>query len=108
MKVARIRYGLKIKRYATVFYFTELTPDMQVEFDRIKRIIEESYCSFGFTPIDTPVLERSEILLAKAGDETEKRIYRFTVNISIPSISYRQGLPWRASSKGSLLRVLPV
>ena len=59
LKVARIRYGLKIKRYATVFYFTELTPDMQVEFDRIKRIIEESYCSFGFTPIDTPVLERS-------------------------------------------------
>lgn len=44
---------------------------MQVEFDRIKRIIEESYCSFGFTPIDTPVLERSEILLAKAGDETK-------------------------------------
>lgn len=29
--------------------FMELTPDMQVEFDRIKRIIEESYCSFGFT-----------------------------------------------------------
>jgi histidine--tRNA ligase len=49
---------------------------MQVEFDRIKWIIEESYCSFGFTPIDTPVLERSEILLAKAGDETEKQIYR--------------------------------
>lgn len=48
MKVARIRYGLKIKRYATVFYFTELTPDMQVEFDRIKRIIEES--------IDSPLI----------------------------------------------------
>jgi hypothetical protein len=48
LKVARIRYGLKIKRYATVFYFTELTPDMQVEFDRIKRIIEES--------IDSPLI----------------------------------------------------
>lgn len=46
--------------------FMELTPDMQAEFDRIKRIIEESYCSFGFTPIDMPVLERSEIFLAKA------------------------------------------
>ena len=71
--------------------FMELTPDMQVEFDRIKRIIEESYCSFGFTPIDTPVLERSEILLAKAGGETEKQIYRFTQGDS--DISLRFDLP---------------
>ena len=77
--------------------FMELTPDMQVEFDRIKRIIEESYCSFGFTPIDTPVLERSEILLAKAGGETEKQIYRFTkgdsdvsmrVDLTVPLARY--------------------
>lgn len=73
--------------------FMELTPDMQVEFDRIKRIIEESYCSFGFTPIDTPVLERSEILLAKAGGETEKQIYRFTKGDSDVSMRFDLTVP---------------
>ena len=73
--------------------FMELTPDMQVEFDRIKRIIEESYCSFGFTPIDTPVLERSEILLAKAGGETEKQIYRFTKGDSDISMRFDLTVP---------------
>lgn len=73
--------------------FMELTPDMQVEFDRIKRIIEESYCSFGFTPIDAPVLERSEILLAKAGGETEKQIYRFTKGDSDVSMRFDLTVP---------------
>lgn len=73
--------------------FMELTPDMQVEFDRIKRIIEESYCSFGFTPLDTPVLERSEILLAKAGGETEKQIYRFTKGDSDISLRFDLTVP---------------
>mgnify|MGYP000907992890 CR=1 FL=1 len=41
--------------------FIELTPELQIEFDRIKRAIEDSYVSFGFTPIDTPVLEKSEV-----------------------------------------------
>ncbi|MDO4781356.1 MAG: histidine--tRNA ligase [Candidatus Saccharibacteria bacterium] len=73
--------------------FMELTPDMQVEFDRIKRIIEESYCSFGFTPLDTPVLERSEVLLAKAGGETEKQIYRFTRGDSDISLRFDLTVP---------------
>ena len=73
--------------------FLELTPDMQVEFDRIKRVIEESYCSFGFTPIDTPVLERSDILLAKAGGETEKQIYRFTKGDSDISMRFDLTVP---------------
>lgn len=73
--------------------FMELTPDMQAEFDRIKRIIDESYCSFGFTPIDTPVLERSEILLAKAGGETEKQIYRFTKGDSDISLRFDLTVP---------------
>ncbi|MDR0855476.1 MAG: histidine--tRNA ligase [Christensenellaceae bacterium] len=57
--------------------FMELLPEMQIEFERIKTVIEDSYKSFGFSPIDTPVIERSESLLAKAGGETEKQIYRF-------------------------------
>lgn len=57
--------------------FMELLPEQQLAFDRIKCVIEEEYQRFGFTPLDTPVIERSETLLAKAGGETEKQIYRF-------------------------------
>ena len=62
----------------TLSGFMELPPEEQMLFDEIKRRLEETYRSFGFYPIDTPLLEYSEILLAKAGGETEKQIYRFT------------------------------
>jgi len=55
----------------------ELLPEEQIEFNRIKNIIELNYAKFGFSPIDTPAIERTEVLLAKAGGETEKQIYRF-------------------------------
>ncbi len=58
--------------------FMELQPNEQVVFNQMKAKIEESYERFGFLPLDTPVLELSEVLLAKAGGETEKQIYRFT------------------------------
>lgn len=58
--------------------FMELLPEEQLVFDRMKQIIANTYESFGFVALDTPVLELSEILLAKAGGETEKQIYRFT------------------------------
>ena len=57
--------------------FMELLPKEQILFERIRGKMEEIYQSFGFFPLDTPVLEHSEILLAKAGGETEKQIYRF-------------------------------
>lgn len=57
--------------------FMELTPDEQIEFNRIKDIIKKNYEKSGFVPIDTPVMEKSEILLAKGGDETDKQVYRF-------------------------------
>ena len=57
--------------------FMELLPQEQLEFNRIKQTIMNEYQKFGFTPLDTPVIERSETLLAKAGGETEKQIYRF-------------------------------
>jgi histidyl-tRNA synthetase len=56
----------------------ELMPQDQIEFDRIKSIIEDSYKKYGFLPIDTPIIEDSNVLLAKAGGETEKQIYRFS------------------------------
>ena len=57
--------------------FMELLPSEQILFNQMKKTIEESYQKFGFLPIDTPVIELSEVLLAKAGGETEKQIYRF-------------------------------
>ena len=57
--------------------FMELLPNQQILFNQMKETIENIYKKFGFLPIDTPVIEMSEILLAKAGGETEKQIYRF-------------------------------
>ncbi|MDO4872320.1 MAG: histidine--tRNA ligase [bacterium] len=56
----------------------ELLPEEQLEFDRILSVIRGVHQEFGFSPIDTPIIERSETLLAKAGGETEKQIYRFS------------------------------
>lgn len=58
--------------------FMELLPAEQIVFDRMKNTIVEVYELYGFLPIDTPVMERAEVLLAKAGGETEKQIYRLT------------------------------
>lgn len=57
--------------------FMELLPNEQILFDQMKQTIEQTYQNFGFLPIDTPIIELSEVLLAKAGGETEKQIYRF-------------------------------
>ena len=57
--------------------FMELMPNEQIVFEQIKEKIERTYRKFGFLPLDTPILELSEVLLAKAGGETEKQIYRF-------------------------------
>ncbi len=57
--------------------FMELLPSEQILFDDMKQKIEKSYQKFGFLPIDTPIIEYAEVLLAKAGGETEKQIYRF-------------------------------
>ena len=57
--------------------FMELLPGDQIQFNKLADTIRKTYESFGFMPIDTPVIEKSEILLAKGGGETEKQIYRF-------------------------------
>ena len=62
----------------TLAGFMELLPNEQILFDQMKETIEKTYQRFGFLPLDTPILELSEVLLAKAGGETEKQIYRFT------------------------------
>lgn len=62
----------------TLAGFMELLPKEQVIFNHMKDVIKSSYEKFGFLPLDTPIIEYSEVLLAKAGGETEKQIYRFT------------------------------
>ena len=62
----------------TLSGFMELLPREQVLFDQMVAILRESYSLYGFTPLDTPAIEASEVLLAKGGGETEKQIYRFT------------------------------
>lgn len=57
--------------------FMELLPNEQILFNQMKQTIEDTYRRFGFLPIDTPIIELSEVLLAKSGGETEKQIYRF-------------------------------
>ena len=58
--------------------FMELLPGEQVLFNQMKETIQKTYEKFGFLPIDTPVIESTEVLLAKAGGETEKQLYSFT------------------------------
>ncbi len=61
----------------TLSGFMELLPAAQEQMERIMQILRETYALYGFYPLDTPVLEASEVLLAKGGGETEKQIYRF-------------------------------
>ena len=55
----------------------ELLPAQQMKMERMMAVLRESYALYGFTPLDTPVIESAEVLLAKGGGETEKQIYRF-------------------------------
>lgn len=62
----------------TLSGFMELLPDRQLQFEAVAEVLRRVYSSYGFYPLDTPVLEAAEVLLAKGGGETEKQIYRFT------------------------------
>ena len=61
----------------TLSGFMELLPAPQQQMERMMDILRTTYSRYGFTPLDTPVIEASEVLLAKGGGETEKQIYRF-------------------------------
>lgn len=57
--------------------FMELLPAEQLLFNKFVDTIKETYEEFGFAPLDTPIIELSEVLLAKIGEDTKKEIYRF-------------------------------
>ena len=62
----------------TLSGFMELLPEKQMYFEAMIKRLQESYSLYGFTPLDTPIIEAAEVLLAKGGGETEKQIYRLT------------------------------
>ena len=68
---------MDIIRPRTLSGFMELLPQKQARFERMLEILRSTYASYGFAPLDTPVIEDAQILLAKGGGETEKQIYRF-------------------------------
>ncbi len=85
--------------------FMELLPSEQILFDQMRKTIEDSYKTFGFLPIDTPIIELSEVLLAKAGGETEKQIYRFNKGDTDLSLRFDLTVPlakYVAKNYGSL------
>lgn len=61
----------------TLSGFMELLPQRQMQMERFMEVLREGYSLYGFTPLDTPVIEAAQVLLAKGGGETEKQIYRF-------------------------------
>ena len=77
----------------TLSGFMELLPGPQQQMERIMEILRRTYSLYGFTPLDTPVIESSEVLLAKGGGETEKQIYRFTKGDSDLSLRFDLTVP---------------
>ncbi len=67
----------KIVKPSTLPGFMELLPAEQIKFNQMRDTIKEVYERYGFIPLDTPVIERSDVLLVKSGGETEKQVYRF-------------------------------
>ena len=77
----------------TLSGFLELLPDRESQMQRIQQILRDTYALYGFTPIDTPLMEASEVLLAKGGGETEKQIYRFEKGDSDLSLRFDLTVP---------------
>lgn len=77
----------------TLSGFMELLPAKQAQFEKIAQVLRDTYALYGFYPLDTPILESSEVLLAKGGGETEKQIYRFQKGDSDLSMRFDLTVP---------------
>lgn len=77
----------------TLSGFMELLPEDQIKMERMMQILRETYSLFAFYPLDTPLIEASEVLLAKGGGETEKQIYRFQKGDSDLSLRFDLTVP---------------
>ncbi|MBQ4017273.1 MAG: histidine--tRNA ligase [Oscillospiraceae bacterium] len=77
----------------TLSGFMELLPEDQMKMERMMQILRDTYSLFAFYPLDTPVIEASDVLLAKGGGETEKQIYRFQKGDSDLSLRFDLTVP---------------
>lgn len=84
---------MKIVKPSTIAGVMELLPEDQLAFDNMKNIIEETFKKFQFLPIDTPVIEKNEILFAKGGGETEKQIYEIVSETRDMSLRFDLTVP---------------
>lgn len=67
---------MNIVKPSTIAGVMELLPEDQLVFDKFKNTIEDKFKKYAFLPIETPVIEKDEVLFAKGGGETEKQIFR--------------------------------
>ena len=84
---------MNIVKPSTIAGIMELLPEDQLAFDKMKNIIEETYKKFQFLPIDTPVIEKNEVLFAKGGGETEKQIYEIASETKDMSLRFDLTVP---------------
>ena len=77
----------------TLSGFMELLPAQQMKMERMMSVLRESYALYGFTPLDTPVIESAEVLLAKGGGETEAQLYRFQMGDSALALRFHLTVP---------------
>ncbi len=89
----------------TLSGFMELLPAEQMKMEKMMETLRQSYSVYGFAPLDTPVIESAEVLLAKGGGETEKQIYRFNKGDSDLALRFDLTVPlakFVAANYGSL------
>ena len=89
----------------TLSGFMELLPADQIKMEKMMETLRKSYSVYGFAPLDTPVIESAEVLLAKGGGETEKQIYRFNKGDSDLALRFDLTVPlakFVAANYGSL------
>lgn len=70
----------RIIKPSTLKGFRDYLPSAMIAREKLIDTARQVYRSYGFSPIDTPALEHSEVLLGKGGDESDKQLFRFRDN----------------------------
>lgn len=84
---------MNIVKPSTIAGVMELLPEEQVVFDDIKAKIAKTFSDYQFLPIDTPLIEKNEILFAKGGGETEKQIFEIASDSKDMSLRFDLTVP---------------
>ncbi|AIF48466.1 histidine--tRNA ligase [Dyella japonica] len=71
----------------------ELLPLDQIAFQRMLDVIRRNYERFGFLPVETPVMEFSDVLLTKTGGETERQVYFVQSTGALANAEKGEGVP---------------